>query len=464
MMLNLTLTQLHSAIGGELTGLASHGNGTVHQVVVDSREVQPGSVFWALPGARHHGSDFAKHAFDRGACGVVCDRGIDRREGRWQITVGDSLAALAQLARYKRQQFTGRAVAITGSVGKTTTKLLIDTVLSLRGEGISSPHNYNNQVGLPLSMLALEATHDYAAFELGASAAGEIASLAALCAPQIGVITRIGDAHLGHFGSVEAIARAKTELLEALPPDGWAVLNGDDPWLRKYSDRCRARIVWVGRGADCDVTATDIQSRGHELKLKVRGQTFRLPLCGRHYVTPVLAALAVGQLCDVSLSEMTSALSQFQPPAMRCRVAEIAGATIINDSYNACPVAMRAALQLLRDVDSSGQRIVVCGDMSELGPESTTLHRQLGDDIVSVCGADWLVACGSYAADVVMGARRAGMPPERSVACATLTEAAAQLQGTLLPGDAVLVKGSRSMGLENLIEQLQPRARLRVAA
>ena len=463
--MTLTFPTLHLAIGGQLAGNAPADEATcLGPIVVDSRQVQPGSVFWALPGTLHDGVDFAEEAFDRGATGVVAARAIHPPQGRWAIRVDDSLRALHDLARSRRNQFAGRNVAVTGSVGKTTTRQMIDTVLRTQGVGITSPHNYNNHVGLPLSMVALSPEHDYAVFELGASGPGEIAALAELCAPQIGVITCIGDAHLGHFGSQQAIAQAKLELIDALPVDGWAVLNGDDPWLRKNDSRSRARRVWFGRGSDCDVLATQIECRPGELRLRIRGRRFRVPVWGRHFLAPVLAAVAVGEICDVPLAEIADALSDFQAPAMRCQVSQIGGATVINDSYNACPMAMRAALELLRDVDAPGRRIVVCGDMRELGPDSDNWHRRLGDEVVTLCGADWLLACGAYAADVVVGARRAGMPAARAWACESVEEAALQLKQTLASGDAVLIKGSRAMGLERVVDQLGAGRRLRVAA
>jgi UDP-N-acetylmuramoyl-tripeptide--D-alanyl-D-alanine ligase len=457
-MAHLTLPQLHEAIGGELllsTTTAGESAAPIGRVVVDSRQVQPRDIFWALPGLSRDGADFLDDAFRRGAAGVVTARTATPSPGRWLLKVADPLLALWNLARWKRRHFAGRLIAVTGSVGKTTTRLMIDAVLGRGGQGSTSPHNYNNHIGLPLSMLGLAAADDYAVYELGASACGEIAELAGLCQPQIGVITCIGDAHLGGFGSRQALADAKAELLESLPADGLAVLWGEDPWLRKLAHRSPARIVWVGRGAGCDLVATHVRSRQGKLSFKVDGIDLDVPVWGRHYLPAVGAAVAVGREFGVPAGEIADALAGFEPPRMRCQVSYVRGATLINDTYNASPTAMRAALELLCEFEAPGRRIVVCGDMRELGAASTELHRRLGDEVVTVCGADLLLACGGYAEDVVSGARRAGMHPRRAIACRKVGEAAAQLKEHLAPGDVVLVKGSRALALEQVIEQLQ---------
>jgi UDP-N-acetylmuramoyl-tripeptide--D-alanyl-D-alanine ligase len=332
---------------------------------------------------------------------------------------------------------------------------MIDTVLGSKFAGVTSPHNYNNHIGVPLSLLRLELEHRYAALELGASAAGEIGKLAELCRPQIGVITRIGEAHLGGFGSQREIANAKAELLTVLPNDGAAVLNGDDPWLRQVAHRTAARIVWIGRGIDCDVGAVDVHFSAGCLQFRVDRQRYRVGVWGRHHLTSALAAIAVGLEFGMKPSEIAAALAGFQPPTMRCHVTDAAGAKLIDDSYNASPMAMRAALELLRDVDIPGERVVVCGDMKELGETSRQWHRRLGEEVVTRCGADRLIACGDYAAEVVLAARAAGMPKARATACRLVEETIPLAQDATQPGSAVLVKGSRAMGLERVVEAIR---------
>jgi UDP-N-acetylmuramoyl-tripeptide--D-alanyl-D-alanine ligase len=330
-------------------------------------------------------------------------------------------------------------------------------VLGVRFGGCSSPKNFNNHVGVPLSMLTMDVEHDFAVLELAASAPGEIGRLAALCQPHIGVITRVGDAHLGGFGSVEAVAEAKTELLPVLPENGWAVLAGDDLGLRKLAARSRARIVWFGRSLDNDLVATNVESRDGHLSFLVDGTSMSVGVWGRHHLGPALAAVAVGRILGLSDAEIADGLAQFQPPPMRCQITKVGGATIIDDTYNASPVAMRAALELLRDFDAPGRRIVVCGDMRELGEAAGSLHRDLGDQVVTLCGADLLVACGDHAHEVVAGARAAGMPSHRALTCQRPEELLSRSEGSLLPGDVVLIKGSRAMAMERLVQAFQAR-------
>jgi UDP-N-acetylmuramoyl-tripeptide--D-alanyl-D-alanine ligase len=277
------------------------------------------------------------------------------------------------------------------------------------------------------------------------------------------VITQVGDAHLGGFGSRQGIAAAKAELLAALPPDGRAVL-GDDPWLRGVARGCRAGITWVGTSADCDLLATDVSNNQGRLRFRVTvgGSSgrpsdcrFCVPVWGRHHLTPALIALAVGRMMGFDLEEMAEALADFQPVPMRCEVREVRGATVINDAYNSSPLAMQAALDLLHDFDAPGRRIVVCGDMAELGDEAPLLHWQLGKQVVTRGGAELLIACGQFARYIVAGARAAGVSRVRAVPCDSVDDVMPYLGQAILPGDVVLVKGSRMMAMERVVEALE---------
>jgi UDP-N-acetylmuramoyl-tripeptide--D-alanyl-D-alanine ligase len=465
--MQFTLADLHNLLGGELrqgTMPPCDGDTTlVGRVAVDSREVEPDEVFWGLEGTRFNGAHFAEEAFIRGAAGVVASgRRVEPWAGRWVLQVEDPGQALWKLAGWCRAQYNGPLVAVTGSVGKTTTRQMIDTVLGRRLAGAVSPKNYNNHVGVPLSLLRLERWHKYAVVELAASAPGEIARLAHLVQPSIGVITKIGEAHLGGFGSEAGIAAAKAELLNELPMHGRAVLNADDVWLRRIAKRCSAKIVWVGRSADADLVATDVVSQRGRLSFRVGGQPFDVPVWGRHHLTAALAAIAVGQLFEMDLDEIAAALATFEAVPLRCEVTVAGGITLVNDTYNSSPTAMRAALELLREIDTPGKRIVVAGDMGDLGETAPAWHRRLGEEVVSLGGADWLIACGEHATVMTDAANRAGMPRDRAVVCQRWEEALTALTQTMRSGDAVLVKGARVMGLERILESMK--ARLSAAA
>ena len=453
----LTLANLEEGLRERWLGTRGVVDGEVAlgNVVVDSREVTPGDVFWALPGQTRDGADFADEAFARGAVAVVTssDR-VTAPGGRVVVLVDDSLSALWQAARWTRSRFRGLVVAVTGSVGKTTTREMVHHLVGAKLHGRSSVRNFNNHVGLPLSMLAWDRDDDYAVVELGASAPGEIAKLAELCQPHIGVLTRVGDAHLGSFGGRQALARSKAELLAALADDGLAIINGDDLALCRAARRATCKTITFGRAGECDISASQVCYENGELSFSVAGQALRAHVWGRHHLPAALAAVATARAMGVSWAVIRQQLATFQPVSMRCEMRQLASSTIINDAYNASPLAVRAALDLIRDFDTAGRRIVVLGDMVELGDESDSSHWQIGAEVVTRCGADLLFVCGQHARSIAAGARASGMADHRIYAYPDIDDVAHDIDQALRPGDVVLVKGSRIMRLERVVDQL----------
>jgi UDP-N-acetylmuramoyl-tripeptide--D-alanyl-D-alanine ligase len=429
----------------------------VHRVVIDSRQVKSGDVFWALPGRSHHGTDFAYDAFMRGAIGIVSDRELEPWPGGFVLGVPDSQLGLWEFTAWHREHFTGTVVAVAGSVGKTTTREMIHCALRDVFAGSRSEKNYNNHIGVPLSLLNVSPRDDFAVLEIAASAAGEIDALSRLCQPHIGVITCVGDAHLAGFGGTDEIVAAKAELPASMMPGGCAVLPGDDARIRALAAQWNLNITWFGRSAECDVAATQVSCINGLLRFRACGHSFCVAVAGRHNLDAALAAIAVAALFGRDLAEVASALADFKPIEMRCEVLQLDGFTVINDCYNSSPLATKTALALLREFGNSGRRIAVLGDMKELGADASDLHYELGQDVVTRCGANRLIACGQHGEAVVRGARRAGMPAHHAVPFADPVDSIELVKTLIKPGDVLLLKGSRALQMENIFEALADR-------
>jgi UDP-N-acetylmuramoyl-tripeptide--D-alanyl-D-alanine ligase len=346
---------------------------------------------------------------------------------------------------------------VTGSVGKTTTRHLLHTVLSQRFPGVQSPRNFNNEIGVPLSLLQITADDEFAVLELGASRVGDVRLLCAAARPEVGVVTRIAPAHLAHFGDIDTIARTKGELLESLPSSGFAVLNGDDDRVRSLATRADCPTILVGEGAHNDLIASRVTTTNTQLSFRIDGGGLSLPAVGRHHLTAALATYAVGIEVGLSRAEIAAGFARFEPVQGRCRPRVIGPWTIIDDTYNASPASMTAACELLGGWQGGGQRILVAGDMLALGAHSQQFHCEFGEQ-VAASGIDRLLVYGQDAQHAAARAHAAGMDAGRIGACADAETLLILLEMWLEPGDVVLVKGSRDMHMEQVIEQLEKRA------
>jgi len=456
------------------------------EVVTDSREVEPGTLFIALTGERTDGHAFLPDVIARGALGVLVSRAeVEARNAvlahtprLWAlvdpvtgaglantapgtcllIAVDDPLMAVQRLAAYHRRQLTPTVVGITGSVGKTSTKEVVAAVLSRRFRTLKSKRSFNSEATLPTSLLRLTSDHEVAVLEMGMWAPGEIHFLASLARPQIGVVTNVGPTHMERLKSIEAIQRAKSELVESLPADGWAVLNADDPLVREMASWIEARTFTFGLTPTATLWADEVVSYGLDgIGMRVhygdQSITMRLPLIGRHSVYLALAATSVGLIKGMGWDEIVAGLSdpEAQP---RLRVLPgVGGTTLIDDTYNAAPISTLAALDML--ADTKGRRVAVLGDMLELGSAEEEGHRQVGRRAAEV--AHLLITVGRRAAWMAAAAREAGMPLEQIVTCETSEEGIVTILPLLQPGDQVLVKASRGMELDHIVAALHHR-------
>jgi UDP-N-acetylmuramoyl-tripeptide--D-alanyl-D-alanine ligase len=424
---------------------------------IDSRTIQPGELFMAVKGERMDGHDFVSQALEKGAVAAVIRKDqLSRYPVKTRLmTVDDTLVALQTLASAVRRLWGKPLIGVTGSTGKTTTKEAIAHVLSTRFRVLKSEGNFNNHFGLPLMLLKLEPEHDLAVIEMGMSHAGEIAALAKIALPEIGVVTNVAPVHLEFFESVAGIARAKYELVEALPAGGTAVLNGDDEYVSQFGRDFRGKVVQYGLRASADVRAENIQPRGSE------GSTFDvvvgscrekavLHLVGTHNIYNALAAVAVGLERGLSPSEAVAALASLTPADKRGQVVKLGNITIINDCYNCNPKALEAMVDALAAMPAK-RRIVVAGAMLELGPAGEDLHRQAGEHIAAK-KIDVLLGVRGQAQQMVEAARQAGMQAEF---VATPEEAGEWLARETRDGDVVLLKASRGVKLERALERWQ---------
>lgn len=426
---------------------------------IDSRTVGLGQLFFAVKGERLDGHDFVEQALEKGAAGAVVRKD---RLGRYPqqarlLAVEDTLVALQTLATAARKLWGKPLIAVTGSAGKTTTKEAIAHVLGARFRVLKSEGNFNNHFGLPLMLLKLEPEHDLAVIEMGMSHAGEIRALAKIAQPEIGVVTNVAAVHLEFFDSLAGIARAKYELVESLPGSGTVVLNADDEYVSQFGRGFKGKVVMYGTRTAADVRAEKIQSQGAQgTEFDVVVGSVRehatLPLVGEHNVLNALAAVAVGLERGLKPSEAIAELYTLAPADKRGQVLQLGNITVINDCYNSNPKALEAMVDALAAMRAK-RRIVVAGEMLELGPAGEEMHRQAGQHVADK-KIDVLLGVRGLARSMVEGARQAGT---RSEFVASPEEAGEWLAREARDGDVVLLKASRGVKLEKALEAWKAR-------
>ena len=460
-----------------LTDVRLDAGTIITEAAIDSRQVIPGSLFVAIPGERTDGHDFLPQAFRRGASLALIQRDVantvrvlDLRNGlspdsRPDLTpplclrVDNSLAALQRIARFWRRKLSLRVIGITGSVGKSTTKEVVAQVLSQHYRTLKNPGNLNNEIGLPLTMLRLGPGYERAVLEMGFYVPGEIAFLCDIALPQVGVVTNIGTVHAERAGSQEAIARGKAELVQNLPaaPEGTAVLNFDDPYVRRMEEKTRARVFFYGLSPESNLWADQVEGLGLDgIRFRLHYEReimhVHLPMIGRHSVETALRAAAVGLVEGMDWQSILNGLGQGHTQLRLVAVRSESGALILDDTYNASPESMLASLNLLSEVEAQ-RRIAVLGDMLELGPYERQGHEMVGLRAAQV--ADLLVTLGPRAHVIAEAARRAGMKPTAVVEFEDSKETIRWLQDNLAETDAALIKGSHGLRMDRIISAVE---------
>jgi len=453
-----SLEAIATACGGEL--LSGSRATLARRVSTDSRQTRAGDVFFALAGGRFDGHDFLDEVARKGAVAVVIER--SRKPAQFPdcavITVDGTRAALGRLAAAYRKDFTLPVIAVGGSNGKTTTKELIASVLRQKLATLWSEASFNNDIGVPLTLLRLEPAHQAAVLEAGTNHPGELAPLVRMIQPKLGVITNIGREHLEFFGDVAGVAEEEGRLAELLPADGRLFINGDDEWAGRIAARTRATVVRVGWSEGNDWRARDVRPAKAGLAFRVDapgaelGGEYRLNLVGRHQAVNALFALAVGAELGLGRTEMQSGLAECKPPGMRMQLSEISGVQVLDDTYNANVDSVLAALRTLQELPCKGRRVAVLGDMAELGAHSEAAHAEIGRHAAEL-GVEQLFAVGRMAPVTARAARAAGL--NRIFEFADVETAAAAVKSFVKTGDLLLLKASRVARLERIADGLR---------
>ena len=453
-MASFTKIEVQEATGAAI--LVSGEKGMFSGAETDTRIIGRDALFVALKGERFDGHDFVGKAVQLGAAGAVVSQMRDeyKEYGITIFIVDDTLKAYQDLARFHRRRFSIPVIAVTGSVGKTSTRNMIASVLSQKYNVLQTEKNFNNEIGLPRTLLQLTEGHEACVVEMGMRGLGQIAELASIAEPTIGVVTNVGKSHIELLGSQENIAKAKSELVRALDENGTAVLNADDSFVASMASVCRGSVLSYGTKADDDIWAEQITVSKQGVAFICHcGEVFtaKIPAISRHHAYNGLAAAAVGRLTGLSVEEIRHGLAAYKGVPMREELISLPPYTFINDAYNANPASMSAAIRSL-DTLTAGRKIAVLGGMLELGDWAQDEHEKIGRDI-ALSGIDILIAMGDLAGYIASAAREGGM--EQVYTAATHDECAARLKAVLQPGDTVLLKGSRGFAMEKILSYFE---------
>jgi UDP-N-acetylmuramoyl-tripeptide--D-alanyl-D-alanine ligase len=417
-------------------------------ITIDTRVIKPGDIFFALKGEHADGHDYVEQAFKQGAaaCVVSLKKRIKRKGRGLLLCVNNPRHALWDLARYYRSILRVTVVAVTGSNGKTTCKDMIGAILGKSGRVLVSQGSFNNDLGVPLTLLRARAENKIVVVELGTNHFGEISRLSRLVRPDVGVITSIGESHLEFFKTVRNIVRAKSEIADGMNGDSTLIVNGDSPYLKNGLRRFKGTLLTFGMGAENLFRLRSLSSRNRGISFRLGKEYFRLDIPGKYNAYNATAAVCVARVLGIRRDTIRKRLSAFRPSSLRMEVIRRGGITILNDCYNANPVSMKGALQTLVEIKKSGRSIGVLGDMLELGEKSKNLHREIGRCHTS--GLDRLFTVGPMAMEIYKSGVKAGLPKIYCSHFERIQELIQRLLCTVKSGDVILIKGSRGMKME----------------
>ncbi|MBM4065850.1 MAG: UDP-N-acetylmuramoyl-tripeptide--D-alanyl-D-alanine ligase [Planctomycetes bacterium] len=452
----LSLDEILKAICGRI--ISSNEAAQINGISTDSRSIRSGDLFFALKGERFDGHQFVMHAMNTGAAGAVISNEF-KLEPEYKnfpvIRVKDTTTALGDLAKYYRKKLSAKIIGITGSNGKTTTKEMTYHLLSQFGFVAKSQKSFNNFIGVPVTIFEIENRHQYGVLEMGTNAPGEIRRLSEIGAPDIAVIVNISKAHLEGLKSIEGVARAKAEILENLRKNGVFVYNADNTWCAKIAESFKGEKLSFGFSSQAHIKCTDVKKKDKGYVLELNGHlNVPLPIPGYHNITNCLASFAICKALGHDIRCVKDAFSSFKLPLMRIEQQRIGKITVINDAYNANPESVRAAIQYLSEIDARGRKVFVCGDMLELGNESAQLHKEIGET-VSCLNIDLLWTVGKYASEIAKAAKSSGVPESQVISFQDVSDITPAEINELRENDIVLIKGSRGMHMENIIEKFK---------